>query len=224
MPGPRASRRVCPAPPGTMRQGGARENGSSGGLSAPSNSHPSLLREETSHALTPPPSGQRVGDGRRVPWAEGPRALAPPAAGEGGSCRTQSRGHGRGCGRPPASTRRTRRIRRRVLGRQQRQFQPQQGAQRQVRLRRLSCPGQQHGEEHWGGRGQRRAGGVAEAVAERGHVGPGQPGPLVRRAGHRRAAAPAAAAAAPRGSGSGCLLYTSPSPRDQRGSRMPSSA
>ena len=24
--------------------------------------------------------------------------------------------------------------------------------------------------------------------------------------------------------GSGCLLYTSPSPRDQRGSRMPSSA
>ena len=26
------------------------------------------------------------------------------------------------------------------------------------------------------------------------------------------------------GGGTGCLLYTSPSPRDQRGSRMPSSA
>ena len=26
------------------------------------------------------------------------------------------------------------------------------------------------------------------------------------------------------GAGKGCLLYTSPSPRDQRGSRMPSSA
>ena len=29
---------------------------------------------------------------------------------------------------------------------------------------------------------------------------------------------------APDGKANGCLLYTSPSPRDQRGSRMPSSA
>ena len=36
------------------------------------------------------------------------------------------------------------------------------------------------------------------------------------------AAAPVAVAAAP--GAAGCLLYTSPSPRDQRGSRMPSSA
>ena len=43
-------------------------------------------------------------------------------------------------------------------------------------------------------------------------------------------AAPAVARAEPTvlkvqaGWGGGCLLYTSPSPRDQRGSRMPSSA